>query len=67
MLEDLKLNFCKGLWIFYLIVLKLIFLEFVNDMDVVMVFIIVVIVNVLNLVIVFVCYVEELVMDGFVL
>ncbi|KAG0573450.1 hypothetical protein KC19_VG179600 [Ceratodon purpureus] len=65
MLEDLKLNSCKGLRTPRLTALKLISLEFANDMDVATAPITVVTINAPNLVSVSLCHVEELVMDGF--
>ena len=65
MLEDLKLNSCKGLRTPHLTALKLSSLEFANDMDVATAPITVVTVNAPNLVSVSLCQVEELVMDGF--
>ncbi|KAG0595746.1 hypothetical protein M758_UG193500 [Ceratodon purpureus] len=67
MLEDLKLNSCKGLRTPHLAALKLTSLEFANDMDVATTPITVVTVNAPNLVSVSLCHVEELVMDGFLL
>jgi hypothetical protein len=64
-LEDLKLNSCKGLRTPHLTASKLTSLEFANDMDVVTAPITVVTVNAPSLVTVSLCHVEELVMDGF--
>jgi len=64
-LEDLKLNSCKGLRTPHLTALKLTSLEFANGMDVVTAPITVVTVNAPNLETVSLCHVEELVMDGF--
>jgi hypothetical protein len=65
MLEDLKLNSCKGLRTPHLTALKLTSLEFANDMDVATTPITVVTVSAPNLVSVSLCHVEEVVMDGF--
>lgn len=65
MLEDLKLNSCKGLRTPHLTALKLTSLEFANDMDVATTPITVVTVNAPNLVSLSLCHVEEFVMDGF--
>ncbi|XP_024375178.1 F-box/LRR-repeat protein At4g14103 isoform X2 [Physcomitrium patens] len=67
MLEDLKLNSCKGLRTPHLTAFKLKCLEFANDMDVATTPITVVAVNAPNLVTVSLCHVEELVIDGFTL
>lgn len=67
LLEDLKVNSCKGLRSPHLIAMNLISLEFRNDLDVSAAPITVVEVNAPKLVKVSVSHVEELVMDGFAL
>lgn len=66
-LEDLKLNSCKGLRTPHFTALKLTSLEFANDMDVATTPITMVTVNAPSLVSVSLSHVEELVMNGFTL